>query len=88
MPCQFSYLFNFIFVCNYNKNYITEPFNHTTVDSKKETEKRPFHASTTISILKTYLKTTLNGANNSALILGYDSKTSKTLRNLFTSFSR
>nr|XP_022292161.1 uncharacterized protein LOC111103274 isoform X5 [Crassostrea virginica] len=56
---------------------LTEPFDHTRVDSKTPTEKKPFHASTTmISILTTYLKTTLNGANNSALILGYNSNTS------------
>nr|XP_022292123.1 uncharacterized protein LOC111103274 isoform X1 [Crassostrea virginica] len=55
---------------------LTEPFDHTRVDSKTPTEKKPFHASTTmISILTTYLKTTLNGANNSALILGYNSNT-------------
>ena len=63
---------------------LTEPFDHTRVDSKTPTEKKPFHASTTISILTTNLKTTLNEANNSALVLGYNSNTSKTLKNLFT----
>ena len=63
---------------------LTEPFDHTRVDSKTPTEKKPFHASTTISILTTNLKTIFNEANNSALILGYNSNTSKTLRNLFT----